>query len=229
MIAFLALLYGGLHGHAGDRRPRPLPRRVPGPAPFAITIVPAIFGAVVIVLFLGSRCLPATSTGWSGAGPPAGAGPQRLAVRLAAASATAATGMRTAIALVRARDPYSARRGRLVGVRHRGAVGVLPRVRRLAAQGRDRDVLLRRDARQHAAAAGRDRRRRRRHDRRVHGVRRRRRVGRSSRCSPTGRSRSGCRRSRARSPTCSCGARSIAGAPRRPACSRCVRSGVIPP
>ena len=49
--------------------------------------------------------------------------------------------------------PEPAGGDRLVGVRHRRAVGVLPRVRRLAAEGCDRDVVLRRDARQHAAAA----------------------------------------------------------------------------
>ena len=58
MIAFLALLYGvymatlvidGLGLYLGV---------FPGPAPFAITIIPAIFGAVVIVLFLSVSLLP---------------------------------------------------------------------------------------------------------------------------------------------------------------------------
>jgi hypothetical protein len=48
----------------------------------------------------------------------------------------------------------------------RRARRVLPRVRRRAARRRDRARVLRRDARQHAAAAGRDRRRRGRDDRR---------------------------------------------------------------
>src|SRR5579859_1920469 len=52
MIAFMALLYGvymatlvvdGLGLYLGI---------IPGPAPFGITVVPAIFGAIVIVLFL---------------------------------------------------------------------------------------------------------------------------------------------------------------------------------
>ena len=58
MIAFMALLYGvymatlvidGLGLYLGV---------FPGPAPFAITVVPAIFGAVVIVLFLAVSLLP---------------------------------------------------------------------------------------------------------------------------------------------------------------------------
>ena len=50
----------------------------------------------------------------------------------------------------------------VLGLPHRRAVGVLPRVRRPAAARRDRHGLLRRHARQPAAAAGRHRRRRRR-------------------------------------------------------------------
>ena len=157
-----------------------------------------------------SRCSPATSSAWSAAGR------RRRAARAARATARRGAGDRghrrpdrdRAGALAR---PVPARRGRLVGVRHRRAVGVLPRFRRLASEGRDRDVLLRRDGRQHAAAAGRDRRRRRRHDRRVRGLRGARHRSRSSLCSPTARSRSGCRRSRARSPTSSCAAPSIGG------------------
>jgi uncharacterized membrane protein YbhN (UPF0104 family) len=106
MIAFLALLYGvymatlllgGLGLYVG---------LFPGPAPFAITVVPAIFGAVVIAVFLGISLLPGDTErlvdrwsrghGWMG----------RLGRRIAAAPATAATGVRTAIELVRSRDPY---------------------------------------------------------------------------------------------------------------------------
>jgi putative heme transporter len=105
MIAFLALLYGvymvtlvldGVGLYLGV---------IPGHAPFAITIVPAIFGAVAIVLFLGVSMLPADvgrmmrplTTGRRRAA--------RLAFRLAAASATAASGVRTAIDLIRSRNP----------------------------------------------------------------------------------------------------------------------------
>jgi uncharacterized protein (TIRG00374 family) len=77
----------------------------PGPAPFAITVVPAIFGATVIVVFLAVSLVPGdferlvvrwTSDVLIG----------RLARRIAAAPATAATGIRTALSLVRARDPF---------------------------------------------------------------------------------------------------------------------------
>jgi putative heme transporter len=105
MIAFLALLYGvymatlvivGLGLYLGV---------FPGSAPFAITVVPAIFGAVVISVFLAVSLLPGdferlvarwTSDNWF----------SRAARRLATVPATAATGVRTALTLVRSRDPY---------------------------------------------------------------------------------------------------------------------------
>ena len=106
MIAFMALLYGvymatlvidGLGLYLGV---------FPGPAPFAITVIPAIFGGIVIVLFLAVSFLPGdferlvaryvTGQGWAG----------RMARRVAAIPATAATGVRTALSLVRSRDPY---------------------------------------------------------------------------------------------------------------------------
>jgi uncharacterized protein (TIRG00374 family) len=77
-----------------------------GPAPFAITVVPAIFGGIVIALFLSVALLPGdferlvarwtSEEHWFG----------RAARRLAAAPAAAATGVRTALALVRSRNPY---------------------------------------------------------------------------------------------------------------------------
>ena len=63
------------------------------------------------------------------------------------------------------------RRDHVVGLRHRRPVGVLPRVRRLAGDRGARRRLLRRHARQHAAAARRDRRRRGRHGRRARRLR----------------------------------------------------------
>ncbi len=106
MIAFLALLYGvymgtlvicGLGLYLGV---------LAGPAPFAITIVPAIFGAVVIAVFLAISLLPDDTErlvgrwgevhGWFG----------RIARWAAAAPATIGTGVRTAIALVRSKDPH---------------------------------------------------------------------------------------------------------------------------
>jgi uncharacterized protein (TIRG00374 family) len=105
MIAFTALLYGvymaalvicGLGLYTG---------LFEGPAPFAITVVPAILGGVAIALFLAVSLLPGDFerlvgrwTGHSRFG--------RAAQRLAAAPASAATGVRTALALVRSRDPY---------------------------------------------------------------------------------------------------------------------------
>ncbi len=105
MIAFMALLYGvymvtlvvvgvGLYL-----------RVIPGQAPFAITIVPAIFGFVVVVLFLGISMLPGDATRLVASWVSGGRRVARLAVRLADASATAARGVRTALDLLRARHP----------------------------------------------------------------------------------------------------------------------------
>jgi putative heme transporter len=106
MIAFMALLYGvymgtlvidGLGLYLGV---------FPGPAPFAITVVPAIFGAAVITVFLAVSLLPGDFdrlvARWTSGGGRIG----RVAGRLAAAPAAAATGVRTALSLVRSRDPY---------------------------------------------------------------------------------------------------------------------------
>ncbi len=76
-----------------------------GSAPFAITVVPAIFGAVVIAIFLGVSLLPADFDRlvkrWVDGGRLS-----RLAAQVAAAPAAAASGVRTAIALVRTRNVY---------------------------------------------------------------------------------------------------------------------------
>jgi uncharacterized protein (TIRG00374 family) len=106
MIAFLALLYGvymaalvvdGLGLYLGVFE---------GPAPFAITVVPAIFGAGVIALFMMVALLPGdvgrVVGRWTGDGNRV----SRMARRLAAGPATAATGVRTAIDLVATRNPY---------------------------------------------------------------------------------------------------------------------------
>ena len=69
------------------------------------------------------------------------------------------------------------RRGRLLGVPGRRAVGVVPGVRGRAAAGGAHAGVLRGHVRQPAADAGRRRRRRGRHDRRAGGLRRRRRPG----------------------------------------------------
>ena len=105
MIAFTALLYAvymatlvidGLGLYAG---------LFPGPAPFAITVIPAIFAAVVIGLFLVVSLLPsdfeALVARWTG-------GRARLASlarRVATIPSATATGVRTAIGLVRSGNP----------------------------------------------------------------------------------------------------------------------------
>jgi uncharacterized protein (TIRG00374 family) len=104
MIAFLALLYGvymatlvidGVGLYLGV---------IPGGGSFAITIVPAIFGAVVIVLFLGISTLPSDIRRMIGPWAEGRHRLARLAARLASASVTAASGVRTAIELVRSRN-----------------------------------------------------------------------------------------------------------------------------
>ncbi len=105
MIAFMALLYGvymgalvivGLGLYLG---------LFAGPAPFAITVVPALFGAGVIAIFLGVSLLPADFDRlvkrWMKGGRLS-----RIAGQVAAAPAAAASGVRTAIDLVRSRNVY---------------------------------------------------------------------------------------------------------------------------
>lgn len=107
MIAFLVVLYGvymvtlvigGLALYLG---------LFPGPAPFAATVVPAIFGGTVIVVFLSIALLPRDFERlvfrWTSGESRLG----RVARRLAAAPATMASGVRTAVDLARARNPYA--------------------------------------------------------------------------------------------------------------------------
>jgi hypothetical protein len=78
---------------------------IPGSHPFAITVIPAIFGGAVIAIFLAVSLLPGDFdrlvARWTSGGRLV-----RLAGYLAAAPAAAASGVRTAIDLVRGRDPY---------------------------------------------------------------------------------------------------------------------------
>jgi uncharacterized membrane protein YbhN (UPF0104 family) len=103
MIAFMALLYAvfmltlvidGVGLYLGV---------FPGGGSFALTIVPAIFGATVIALFLAVSLLPGDFdrlvARWSHGGRLG-----RLAGTAAAAPAAAASGVRTAISLVGGRD-----------------------------------------------------------------------------------------------------------------------------
>ncbi|MGI8712376.1 MAG: lysylphosphatidylglycerol synthase transmembrane domain-containing protein [Solirubrobacteraceae bacterium] len=104
MIAFMALLYAvfmgallivGLGLYFGV---------LPGMNPFAITVIPAIFGGSVMVIFLAVSLLPddfhRLVARWSHGGRLG-----RLAGHAAAAPASAASGIRTAIGLVRSRNP----------------------------------------------------------------------------------------------------------------------------
>ncbi len=77
---------------------------IPGGGSFAITMGPAIFGAIVIVVFLGMSMLPSDMPGMVGRLTAGGGRLERLGIRVAQASATAASGIRTAIDLVRARN-----------------------------------------------------------------------------------------------------------------------------
>ena len=106
LVAFMALLYAvymaalvivGLGLYTG---------LFPGKAPFAITVVPAIFGAVVIAVFLAVSLLPGDFDRLVAHWTKGGGKLSQLARRLAAVPAAAATGIRTAIALVKSRNPF---------------------------------------------------------------------------------------------------------------------------
>jgi putative heme transporter len=75
-------------------------------APFAITIVPAIFGAIVIGVFLAVSLLPRDFESLVGRWTHGGGRLATIATRAAAAPAAVAGGVRTALGLVRSRDPY---------------------------------------------------------------------------------------------------------------------------
>ncbi len=105
MIAFMALLYGVYMGALVVVGVGLYIGVIPGQAPFAITIVPAIFGAVVIALFLGISLLTHDVTRLVASWAAGRRRVARLAVRLVDASATAGRGVRTAIDLLRAREP----------------------------------------------------------------------------------------------------------------------------
>jgi uncharacterized membrane protein YbhN (UPF0104 family) len=104
MIAFLALLYSvymsalvivGFGLYLGILN---------GPGPFAVTVVPAIFALMVWAIFLGVSLLPNDAerrlAHWAG-----GSGRvARLLARAGTVPASAASGVRTAFALVRARE-----------------------------------------------------------------------------------------------------------------------------
>ncbi len=105
MIAFLALLYGvymgtlvlvGLGLYVG---------LFAGPAPLALTLVPAIFGACVIALFLAVSLLPGDFERIVGSWTRGGGSIAKLGRRAAAAPPPVARGVRTAISMMRSRKP----------------------------------------------------------------------------------------------------------------------------
>jgi uncharacterized protein (TIRG00374 family) len=105
MVAFLTLLYGvymvvlvvdGLGLYLGV---------FPGGGPFAITVGPAILGLVVIAAFLAIAFLPGGFEGAVGRWTTTERWLGRTARWLAALSATGAVGVRTALDLLRSRDP----------------------------------------------------------------------------------------------------------------------------
>jgi uncharacterized protein (TIRG00374 family) len=106
MIAFLALLYGvymgtlvlvGLGLYLG---------LFAGPAPIGLTLVPAIFGACVIALFLAVSVLPGDFGRIVGSWARGDGLIPKLARRAAEAPTTVARGVRTAISLIRSRNPH---------------------------------------------------------------------------------------------------------------------------
>ena len=106
LAAFVVLLYGvymgtlvvcGLGLYVG---------LIPGQHPFAITVGPAIFGAVVIAVFLAMSLLPGEPGRLAARFSGRDSRTAKVARAIAAAPATVATGVRTAISLVRGRDPY---------------------------------------------------------------------------------------------------------------------------
>jgi uncharacterized protein (TIRG00374 family) len=105
MVAFMVLLYGvymitlvigGLGLYLG---------LFPGSAPFAITVGPAIFGAVVILLALSLMALPRNLETLVGRWRSTETRLGRLARRVAAAPTALRTGVRDALGLIRERDP----------------------------------------------------------------------------------------------------------------------------
>ena len=104
MITFMTLIYvvflaalilGGLGLYTGV---------LPGPAPFEITLIPALIAAVLVALALAVSFIPhdldRVTARLAGTGPLG-----RLAGRLASAPATIGSGIRSGLRLLRTRDP----------------------------------------------------------------------------------------------------------------------------
>jgi hypothetical protein len=105
MIAFMALLYAVYMGALVIDGVGLYVGAWPGPGPFAITIVPAIFGAVVIAVFMCISLLPRDFDRLVASRAQGHGLSSWLARRLATVPSATATGVRTAIALVRSGEP----------------------------------------------------------------------------------------------------------------------------
>jgi putative heme transporter len=103
MIAFMAILYAVFMGSLVVAGLGLYLGIFPGQATFALTIVPAIFGAIVIAVFLAVSLLPGdfdrVVARWTKGGRLG-----RFAGQIAAAPTAAASGVRAALSLVRSRD-----------------------------------------------------------------------------------------------------------------------------
>ena len=191
MIAFLVLLYARLHGWRWSSAASGCASGIfTGAAPFAITIVPAIFGArgdrdrrCALTLVPDRPRAPRSS------GSAAAAAPARPRLRATLATGPASLSRRRAHRA--ASSCASATRrcwARSPGGASTSAIAVGVASTRSATRRRPAVLVMAYfvgHARQPAAAAGRHRRRRRRHDRRVRRLRRAELGWRSSRCSTT--------------------------------------------
>ena len=106
MVAFMSLLYGVYMGTLLVDGILLRTSVFPGPDPFGLTVIPAAFGGVAIAVFFAMSALPQDFerrlVRWAG-------GPRKRVARWAARAATVpaavSSGVRTALGLVRARDP----------------------------------------------------------------------------------------------------------------------------
>ncbi len=105
MVTFMALLYGVYMSALVVDGVGLYLNLWPGSAPFAITIIPAIFGAVVIAIFMSMALVPRDFDRLMAARGLGEGLLSRAARRLASVPSAAATGIRTALALLRAREP----------------------------------------------------------------------------------------------------------------------------
>jgi hypothetical protein len=110
---------------------------LPGTAPLATTLAPAAFGAAVIAVVLAFRFVPDDIERRVGDLAENSRRGRWVLERIATVPRTVRDGVVTALALVRA-GPRTRGRAGLLGLRHRRAVGIVPRLRRGASGRRGR-------------------------------------------------------------------------------------------